>query len=233
MAVYAFSDLHGHLELYNKIKAYVKPEDTLYCLGDCGDRGPQPWETIKAVAKDPQIIYLKGNHEDMLVKAAKEALSMDEWPSSAHQRLLAMNGGMDTLCEGLMNEENREDWIKHLSTLPISTYYTNTSGQKILLCHAGCSLWADEPEVLPIARELIWDRLHYFDNANLLSSTIIVHGHTPIKHLAADIGVLPTIGALRYADGKKYCIDAGTHRSGRGILLNLDTFESIEFKLND
>ena len=66
MARYAVSDLHGHLEIYKQIKAMLKPGDIVYCLGDCGDRGPRPWETIKAVYEDPQFIYLKGNHEDML-----------------------------------------------------------------------------------------------------------------------------------------------------------------------
>ena len=77
MSNFAVSDLHGHLKLYNKIKKFLKPEDTVYCLGDCGDRGPDAWETIKAVAKDEQFIYLKGNHEDMLVKAALERLNPD------------------------------------------------------------------------------------------------------------------------------------------------------------
>ena len=232
MATYVFSDLHGHLNLYEQIKEYIKPEDTLYCLGDCGDRGPQPWETIKAVAKDPQIIYLKGNHEDMLVKAAKESLAMDEWPSSEYQRLLAINGGMETL-EGLLQEENREDWINYLHCLPVSTYYTNTEGQKIFLCHAGVSFWADDPDVLPTARELMWDRLHYYDSAKVLAPTIVVHGHTPIKHICMDLTLPLEVGALRYADGKKYCIDAGTYRTGQAILFNLDSFESIVFKLKD
>ena len=41
MSVYAVSDLHGQLELYFKIKDFLKPEDYVYCLGDCGDRGKE------------------------------------------------------------------------------------------------------------------------------------------------------------------------------------------------
>jgi hypothetical protein len=40
MSVYACGDLHGHLSIYNKIKAILNPEDKVYCVGDCVDRGP-------------------------------------------------------------------------------------------------------------------------------------------------------------------------------------------------
>ena len=38
MANYVCSDLHGYLELYKKIKNFIKPEDTVFFLGDAGDR---------------------------------------------------------------------------------------------------------------------------------------------------------------------------------------------------
>ena len=80
----------------------------------------------------------------------------------------------------------------------------------------------------------MWDRLHYFDSATLLDNKIVVHGHTPMMYLAKDIGERADgTEAFKYADGKKYCIDAGTFATGHVILLNLDTFESIHFDLND
>lgn len=36
MSIYAVSDLHGMYELYQKISDFLKPEDKVYCLGDCG-----------------------------------------------------------------------------------------------------------------------------------------------------------------------------------------------------
>ena len=74
MSVYALGDLHGHYEIYEKVKAMLKPEDTVYFLGDAGDRGPDSWKCIKAIYDDPQFIYIKGNHEDMLVKAFVDVL---------------------------------------------------------------------------------------------------------------------------------------------------------------
>lgn len=233
MGAYAVSDMHGCADVYHRIKKIIKPEDTVYCLGDCGDRGKKPWETIKLVATDPQFVYIKGNHEDMLVKAAREA--MDGSYGCSKQRLLASNGGFETLTE-LLYEDRPEIWISMLAKLPTHTTYTNENGQKFFLCHAGCSLWADEPEVIPDDYDLIWDRVHYISKkSDLMSDTIVVHGHTPIVYLAEDIGVeepdewIP----LTYCDGKKICIDQGTVFSGHSILLNLDTLEAIDINLND
>lgn len=233
MSKFAVSDMHGCAEVYHRIKKIIKPEDVVYCLGDCGDRGRQPWETIKLVATDPQFIYIKGNHEDMLVKAAREA--MDGSFGCSKQRLLASNGGFDTLTE-LLGEDKVDVWVSMLAKLPTHTTYINEDGQKIFLSHAGCSIWADEPEVLPDDHDLIWDRVHYISTkSDLMADVIIVHGHTPIMYLAEDIGVEEPDGwePLVYCSGKKICIDQGTVFSGHSILLNLDTFESIDINLND
>lgn len=91
VSVYAISDLHGMLCLYQEVKKFLKPEDKVYCPGDCGDRGPDPWETIKAVAADPQFIYIKGNHEDMLVNAMREYAKYECFDRD--YALLCFNGG--------------------------------------------------------------------------------------------------------------------------------------------
>jgi hypothetical protein len=166
----------------------------------------------------------------MLVKAAREVFNFDYDPYCHHQRVLASNGGADTL-EQLLGEESPERWVNYLAKLPTHIIYTNPKGQEIFLCHAGCSFWKDDEFTLPPADELLWDRLHYFDNAKLLNDTIVVHGHTPRKHIAIDLGIPFVTGALEYANGKKYCIDAGTCFNGLSILLNLDTFESTVFKI--
>lgn len=232
MSVYAVSDMHGCLKAYQKIKEFIKPGDMVYCLGDCGDRGPEPWETIKAVATDLQFIYLKGNHEDMLVNAAKEVFMFDNQPYTHAQRVLAANGGMETL-EGLMAEENSQGWVNYLKDLPYTTCYLNTQGQKIFLSHAGVTFWKDDGEEVKFKGEdLLWDRLHIYDNADLMRDDItVVHGHTPMKYVASDLNIPLTAEALKYANGKKYCIDAGTCFNGLSILLNLDTFESTVFKI--
>ena len=51
MAVYACSDLHGCMKFYKEIKKMLQPEDKVFFLGDAGDRGPEPWETIQAITR--------------------------------------------------------------------------------------------------------------------------------------------------------------------------------------
>ena len=65
MSVYALSDLHGNLNIWKKIKEFLKPEDKVYFLGDAADRGDYGWEIIKEIIKDNRFIYIKGNHQNM------------------------------------------------------------------------------------------------------------------------------------------------------------------------
>ena len=88
------------------IKEFLKSEDKVYFLGDAGDRGPEPWETIKAVARDPQFVFIKGNHEDMLAVAIQDALKGEDMYS---YRVLINNGGTDTF-EQAMAEEDPAGW---------------------------------------------------------------------------------------------------------------------------
>ena len=41
MSTYACSDIHGMMVFYEMIKNFIQPKDTVYFLGDAGDRGPE------------------------------------------------------------------------------------------------------------------------------------------------------------------------------------------------
>lgn len=215
MKVYAVSDLHGNYAAYEAIKRFIQPEDKVYCLGDCGDRGPQPWETITAVYNDPQFIYLKGNHEDMLVNAMKEWIP--EHISGYELQLLEYNGGHRTF-KAWKNGPERNKWVKRLEGLPTYMVYINTSGQTITLTHAGYT-----PPAMPRADELLWSREHFNDEwPKGEENHIIVHGHTPTSYMTWD-----TYEVFRYCNGHKIDIDILTWRTNKVALLNLDTLEPI------
>ena len=71
---YCFTDLHGMYNLWAQIRDYCKPDDTLIFLGDACDRGNDGLKIIYELLKDPRVIYLKGNHEDILAMEMKKKL---------------------------------------------------------------------------------------------------------------------------------------------------------------
>lgn len=239
MATYACSDLHGMLYFYEKICEILEPDDVVYFLGDAGDRGPEPWETIKQVAANPQFIYLKGNHEDMLEKALKEYRDLGYHDS--YYRLLVRNGGRETFEQCIM-EDAIDKWIKFLKDLPTSITYTNKEGFKIMLSHAGFNPFIGkitENVYIPTEEDLLWDRNHYFMPKwiDCGEDIYIVHGHTPIEYLQYDIeGEISTeeesyYPPYRYCEGHKICIDSGAFYTNQFCLLDLDDFSYHHFKL--
>lgn len=231
MAIYACSDLHGMMNAYKAIKNLLKPEDKVYFLGDAGDRGPQSWELIKTIYSDDQFIYMKGNHEDMLVKAMKDYINYDGQCDRAYH-LLVSNGGGETFQDwSYLSPEMQAAWMHHLDKLPVFQEYTNENGFRIIMTHAGFTpvYNTNDEIVIPDDHDAIWDREHFYDPwPHQTENVIIVHGHTPTILLAERAGI-PTQelepGALWYAKNHKICIDCGCVFTGHTTLLNLDTFD--------
>ena len=227
MAVYAFSDLHGQYALWKQIESFLKPGDSAYCLGDCGDRGPYGWQIIKEVLATPNITYIRGNHEQFIIDE-------DYW-------LWRCNGGALTI--DAAESDTDKEWLRvqrELSETPLIKAYTNKRKQKIVLCHAGfdpelIQFWDDE--------EILWNRTHIAYSWPMSwkdSKIIVIHGHTPIqymdKYISSDQEIsYEKFGAYWYCKGRKCCIDQGSFMSGKTLLLDLDTFEEHIFtiKLED
>lgn len=234
MAVYSCSDLHGRLDFYKIIKDFIQPEDTVYFLGDAGDRGPDSWATIKAIYTDPQFICIQGNHEDMLINA------WDEYHNGMHYGedwdLLCYNGGISTFDNALVDPE-AANIISLIRSLPLVRVYTNTNGIDIIMSHSGFTPLWDRNNIIPSTKRLlIWNRNHIIDewHEGELENVIILHGHTPITHINRkgpfkDIEIEP--GALWYANNHKVNIDNGSVFSNIGVLFDLNTFDEHIFDL--
>lgn len=220
MSVYAISDIHGQYSIWEQAKEILKPEDTLYVLGDCGDRGKDGGKIILEALHNPQVKYIKGNHEDILY----DALMKPVWHNV---NLLFCNGGESTF-DYFINwgVEDKTAFCKEINNLPLHLVYKNTKGQQIHMTHAGFSYNEDSSP-----RNLLWDRFHfqYFDK-NIPEDVYILHGHTPIESLIKFIKrdyQWNGESAFFYNNGHKIDIDTGTYRTNKSILFNLDTFESI------
>ena len=99
MTIYALSDIHGYYSIYEKVKKLIQPHDIVFCLGDVCDRGPRSWDTVTAIYNDPQFIYLKGNHEDMLVDFMNSYYKNDDMDADyrINYEYCVMNGGKETI----------------------------------------------------------------------------------------------------------------------------------------
>lgn len=234
MKTYAVSDLHGCYNLYKQIYDFIKPEDIVIFLGDAADRGPDGWRIIKEIYKNPQWIYLKGNHEDMLIKAMKylvndsEQFRFSEDPYS----LCVYNGGRKTLKDWIEDGKNI-NWITRLNDLKTCFTYFNDNAQEIVLTHAG---FTDKGMIPEDTETLLWDRYHFYNPVKFFETDrIIVHGHTPIPYLAKVLRTENTIDTnnlkpLWYCNNHKVDIDCGSVVTHQTVLLDLDTFEYYNFK---
>ena len=210
---WACSDFHGNYAAYEAVKNYISENDVVYYLGDAGDRGPHPWETIVAIYNDPQFVYIKGNHEDMLVNAMREWLP--DHVKGVEYELLAWNGGHKTFQEWKDGPE-RNKWVTRLSALSTYEIYVNANNQVIHLTHAGFT-----PPTVPKYDLLIWDRDHIYDDWAGIETEYVVHGHTPTRrYVGAD-------EICTYCNDHKIDIDVSCYRSQKVALLNLDTFEPV------
>lgn len=226
MAVYACADLHGRYDLLQQIKNFIKPEDKVYVLGDCGDRGPQSWKVITEVYNNPQLIYLKGNHEDMLQRAMR---------GGTDKQLYFQTGGKKTYDSWKYGpDKGNMVWMNRLKELPELETYLNQDGVRVVLCHAG---YTPHVECKVYNQDLLWDRDHFNSMWDTdFNDTVIVHGHTPIPLMVEYLYEAHPIdfGAYWYCpdqngDYHKCNIDCGAVFLGYTTLLNLDTFDEHLF----
>lgn len=242
MSNYVCSDLHGMGELWKKIQEHLTLEDTLYFLGDAADRGPDGYEIIKSMIADPRVIYIKGNHENLLVEGMLTS-NFGEKRYSDNFDLWMFNGGYDTFTSMLEDDkETVKTIVEHLDALPYRTEYLNKDGILIHLCHAGYTPWDKN---FPTKYDLIWDRSHFCDPYKKGCYDIVIHGHTPAPHLAKclsdykrfynddSINYYEQNGAIIYCDRHKIDIDCGSAFTHKTVLVNLDTLEFIPIVMED
>lgn len=67
--IYAVSDIHGDLAMYNHIVNMLKGDDILYIVGDVIDRGSSGIAILKDIMKRTNVELLLGNHEWMLLQS--------------------------------------------------------------------------------------------------------------------------------------------------------------------
>jgi len=189
--VYAIGDIHGRADLLSETFARIDADlrsrpsarSTEVFLGDYIDRGPDSQRVIELLLgrqKNHDTIFLKGNHEDCLLRVLTDPGVLSEWK---------MIGGLSTVLSYGVSVTGHHEPQSHeriaaalaqaiprshqdlLSKLPLS----HTLGD-YFFAHAGVR--PGIPLTAQSARDLLWIRddflLHEEDFGK-----VIVHGHTP------------------------------------------------------
>ena len=165
----AIGDIHGEVEKLNSLidRLDLQKQDKVIFLGDYIDRGLNSKAVIERIldlSKKIECVFLKGNHEDMLLKT-KITQSQDDiehW---------LLSGGISTY-------DNYGDYPaifnthgKFLDSLKL--YHIE---QNYMFVHAGINPKKELSE--QTKDDLLWIREEFLDNSHNLPYKIIF-GHTP------------------------------------------------------
>ena len=215
MGVFAVADLHGNGEMWVQVRSFLKREDTLYVLGDAADRGPNGWAIIKDILETPNIKYLLGNHDVMLLDTFVE--DFDGFGSHAYWNY---NGSFPTYTD-IQEDKNADKYLKELAGMPYYYRYENTKGDIIHLTHAGF----DPDREISELNDLVWDRSHLVTKEwRGADNEYCVFGHTPVPNFREGAVEVKDCTAL-LCGGHKIDIDSGCFATDELPILNLDTLE--------
>jgi serine/threonine protein phosphatase 1 len=191
--VYAIGDIHGRLDLLDRMVSEIRRDLDTYpvgtaltvTLGDYIDRGPDSRGVIERLMRNPfptSLVPLRGNHESLF-----EAF-MEDPPVAGQWRRL---GGLETLHSygvpvvAMMRGRDYEEAARALrASVPhahlafLRSLWTSLSIGRYFLCHAGV-----RPGV-PLDRQsvedLLWIREEFLSSRADFGK-IVVHGHTPTE----------------------------------------------------
>jgi calcineurin-like phosphoesterase family protein len=230
---YTIADIHGMYNIYEQVCAMLQPDDIIYFLGDAADRGYACFKTMKAIYENPQWVYLKGNHEQMMIDTLLYANQYRDDYLHNPMTLWFNNGGSDTFNEWL-EEGGDSAWADRLDHLSTKIDYVNDKGIIFHLSHAGYTcgrldqMWNEE---------LIWNRNHFYNqwDEEKYPNDICIHGHTPIEVLVHKLKQFEQVvpfdrekpEARIYCNGHKIDIDNGVFYTGKTILYDLDDMIAI------
>lgn len=201
---YAVGDIHGRLDLLDQILRDLPTDLPIVCVGDYIDRGEDGAGVLRRLQDSPQVICLRGNHEDML-------LGFLNAPQDKGPRWIR-NGGLQTLASfgvtGVTQTTSGIDLkiaadalraamgpelINWMRLLPLIHQTGN-----VTVVHAGAD--PTRPLDQQDHRTLTWGHPDFLTKARR-DGQWVVHGHTIVDKPSAEQG--------------RIAIDTGAYATGR------------------
>jgi len=221
--VYAIGDLHGRFDLLQRLHRLIEEDaaaappvarKAAVYLGDYVDRGPESRAVVDCLLGAPlpgfEAVFLKGNHEDMLLRFVETGELADVW---------LMNGGQETL-ESYGVEAVPFTWDRKriaamrqafraaLGSRHLGFFRSLETVRRIgdyVFVHAG--LLPGVPVERQHADDCLWVRTEFL-MCKAPFEGLVVHGHSIVPE--------PQFLANRIA------IDTGAYRTGRLTCLVLE-----------
>lgn len=192
--VYAIGDIHGRVDLLSQLLKTVDCDSqsapnrdrSIVFLGDYVDRGPNSKEVIDTVLNHVpdgiRPIYLKGNHEDALLKFLSHPEFILSWKNY---------GGLDTIASyGVTLEIDRLGDPSIIHKIH-KTFCANLPPEHLALfqslqtCHSIGDYFFVHAGVRPgirlqkqVDEDLMWIRDEFLSSSDNFGK-VIVHGHSP------------------------------------------------------
>ncbi|MDK2785515.1 MAG: serine/threonine protein phosphatase 1 [Thermotoga sp.] len=166
---YAVGDIHG---CFFALKALLEKlplgkEDELVFLGDYVDRGPNSKEVVEflmELSRHHRCIFLRGNHEEMLLNCVKNHSGCDLWYFNGARSTVESFGGIDEI-------------RKYLDFFESTVYYYEKGN--FVFVHGGVKPGIPLEEQDPF--DLVWIREEFIYSENPLPGKTVVFGHTPLE----------------------------------------------------
>ena len=174
--IFAIGDIHGS---YDRLKTLMDKipidfsRDTLVFIGDYIDRGPHSVEVVDYLMqlknRVPGVIFLKGNHEDML----------DKFINGDDRFTYLLNGGQQTL-DSYLTKPVQSDFYPippdHMDFFKSLRLFYET--EEFIFVHAG--LRPRVPLESQKPQDLLWIRDKFVSTKYDFGKRVIF-GHTPLK----------------------------------------------------
>ncbi|MDR3517707.1 MAG: metallophosphoesterase family protein [Azospirillaceae bacterium] len=193
LRVYAIGDIHGCLDLLDRLHARIEsdaaglPAGTdklLIYLGDYVDRGPRSRQVVECLMAGPppgfRAVYLRGNHEDYLIRFLTDLSVGSSWWRFGGLETLASYGVDLSMVTPVAEKLRRGQQSLKLLLPPAHRAFLTALPLSVVVgdyffCHAGV-----RPGVALAAQDvddLLWIRDDFL-NCNDDLGKIVVHGHT-------------------------------------------------------
>jgi serine/threonine protein phosphatase 1 len=175
--IYVIGDIHGCFDQLLSLMDMIDinfDNDMLVFLGDYVDRGTDSYKTIEYLIRlkeySENIIFLKGNHEQMLLEFFK---------SERKRMMYLVNGGQQTLDSYLRKQKSTSGDLfpqKHLDFISsLKMYYTTPD---YIFVHAGLRDGIKLSK--QTSSDLLWIR-NEFIKSDYDFGKRVIFGHTPFK----------------------------------------------------